>query len=74
MANKYPPAEAENSAIQYLTKREAAELLSCTTRYIERQCKAGRLRAYNPTGKLWRVKRADLEAFLESGSTIGGDA
>jgi excisionase family DNA binding protein len=69
--NDHPPVEAANSI---LTKPEAAAFVRCTTRYLERQVKAGRLRALKPTGKLWRVRRADLEAFLESGSTIGGDA
>ena len=55
-----------------LTKAEAADFLRCTTRYIERQVRLGRLRACKPTGKLWRVRRADLEAFLEGGATIGG--
>jgi excisionase family DNA binding protein len=68
----HPSVAAANSTI--LTKREAAELLSCTPRYIERQVKAGRLRALKPTGKLWRVRRSDLEAFLESGATNRGDA
>jgi excisionase family DNA binding protein len=55
-----------------LTKAEAAQFLRCTSRYIERMVAAGRLRACKPTGKLWRVRRSDLEAFLESGATIGG--
>jgi excisionase family DNA binding protein len=56
-----------------LTKQEAANYARCTPRYLERQVKAGRLRALKPTSKLWRVRRADLEAFLESGATIGGE-
>jgi excisionase family DNA binding protein len=55
-----------------LTKQEAAAFIRCTTRYLERQVKAGRLRALKPTGKLWRVRLSDLEKFLESGATIGG--
>ena len=55
-----------------LTKQEAAQFLRCTSRYLERMVRAGRLRACKPTGKLWRVRRVDLEAFLESGATIGG--
>jgi len=55
-----------------LTKQEAAHFLRCTPRYLERQVRQGRLRACKPTGKLWRVRRSDLEAFLESGATIGG--
>jgi excisionase family DNA binding protein len=70
MANHHPSVEAVNSAI--LTKPEAAAFIRCTTRYLERQVKAGRLRAFKPTGKLWRVRRSELEKFLESGATIGG--
>jgi excisionase family DNA binding protein len=67
---KQPLAEAVNSAI--LTKREAAALLRCTTRYLERQIRAGRLRAMKPTGKLVRILRRDIDAFLESGASLGG--
>jgi excisionase family DNA binding protein len=56
-----------------LTKREAANYVRCTPRYLERQIRAGRLRALKPTGKLVRIRRTDLEAFLESGATIGGN-
>jgi excisionase family DNA binding protein len=55
-----------------LTKREAANYVRCTPRYLERQIRAGRLKALKPTGKLVRIRRGDLEAFLESGATIGG--
>jgi excisionase family DNA binding protein len=66
-----PSAEAvPNSAL--LTKEQAAEYLQCTPRYITRMVSSGRLRAFNPSGKLWRVRRSDLDAFLETGSTIGG--
>jgi excisionase family DNA binding protein len=72
MATVQPHVEAVISTI--LTKQEAANFIRCTTRYLERQVKAGRLRALKPTGKLWRVRRSELEKFLESGATIGGDA
>jgi excisionase family DNA binding protein len=61
-------AELENAAI--LTKQQAAELLGCTVRYIERQIRAGRLRACKPTGKLVRIFRRDLDNFLMSGASI----
>lgn len=53
-----------------LTKAEAANYIRCTPRYLERQIRAGRLRALKPTGKLVRIRRNDLDAFLESGATI----
>ena len=70
MHTAIPQAGAEIPVI--LTKREAAKYIRCTPRYIERACRAGRLVAYKPTGKLWRVRRSELEKFLESGATIGG--
>jgi excisionase family DNA binding protein len=69
LATNIPEAElVSNSAI--LTKQEAAALLRCTPRYLERQIRAGRLRACKPTGKLVRILRRDLDAFLESGASI----
>jgi excisionase family DNA binding protein len=61
-------AELHNAAI--LTKQQAAELLGCTIRYIERQIRAGRLRACKPSGKFVRIFRRDLDDFLMSGASI----
>src|SRR6267378_8102075 len=52
------------------TKQQAAEYVRCTPRYLERQIRAGRLRALKPSGKLVRIRLRDLDAFLESGATI----
>ena len=66
-----PLAGAENFPA-ILTKQEAADFIGCTTRYLERQVSAGRLKACKPSPKLWRVRLSDLEKFLESGASIGG--
>jgi excisionase family DNA binding protein len=63
-----PQAEAVNSAI--LTKRQAALYLQVTPRFLERMVSSGRLRACKPTGRLWRVRQSDLDAFLNSGASI----
>jgi DNA binding domain, excisionase family len=70
MTGIYTQAGAEVPAI--LTKQQAAEYLQVTPRYIERMVRSGRLRAYKPSGKLWRISRGSIEAFLESGATIWG--
>ena len=62
-----------NQAAVYLNKRQAAELLGCTTRFLERVVAQGKLKALKPTAKFWRVRQGDLEKFLESGATIGGE-
>lgn len=69
---KRPSAETvSNSAL--LTLRGAAEYAICTPRYLQNQIRAGRLKALKPTGKLVRIRRADIDAFLESGSSIKED-
>jgi excisionase family DNA binding protein len=70
MATAIPSAGAEIPAI--LTKQQAAEYLQTTPRYIERMVRLGRLRALKPTTKFWRVRRSDLDAFLDGAATIGG--
>ncbi len=55
-----------------LTSRQAAQYAICTPRYLQKQIRAGRLKALKPTGKLLRIRRSDLEKFFESGATIGG--
>ena len=57
-----------------LTMKDACAYLQCTPRYLERMVRAGRLRALKPTGKLLRFRQADIDAFLDSGATIGGAA
>ena len=68
MSRQDSAARLHGAAI--LTKQDAAALLQCTVRYIERQIRAGRLRACKPTGKLVRILRRDFDAFLESGASI----
>jgi excisionase family DNA binding protein len=55
-----------------LTLRQASQYAICTPRYLQRQIRVGRLKALKTTGKLLRIRHSDLEAFLESGATIGG--
>ena len=81
MAKTYPDSSGTQSvhvALTWgnqplLTLRQAAEYAICTPRYLQNQIRSGRLKALKPTGKLVRIRRADLEKFLESGATIGGD-
>jgi excisionase family DNA binding protein len=68
--------EGPIEAVQFKlrTKDEAAFYIGCTTRYLERQVALGRLKALKPSGKLVRFRQSDLDAFLESGASIGGAA
>ena len=53
MATIMQSAGAEIPAI--LTKRQAADYVCCTPRYLETQIRLGRLKALKPTGKLVRI-------------------
>jgi excisionase family DNA binding protein len=68
-ANNKPSAEAVNPSA-LLTKRQAADYLQVTPRYIERSITIGRLRALKPTAGIVRIRQRDLDAFLESSATI----
>jgi hypothetical protein len=61
-----PLAGPENFPPAILTKQQAALYLQATPRFLER------LRALKLSGKFVRIRLKDLEAFLESGSSIGG--
>jgi excisionase family DNA binding protein len=61
-------AELNNAAI--LTKLQAAALMQCTPRFIERQIRAGRLRACKVSGKMVRILRKDLDTFLSGCASI----
>jgi excisionase family DNA binding protein len=74
MAIQQLMTQAGASIPAILTKRQAADYVCCTPRYLENQIRLGRLKALKPTGKLVRIRLSDLERFLESGATIGGDS
>jgi excisionase family DNA binding protein len=73
IGEKVVPISPASCVRDILTKAAAAEYIGCSSRYLERQIRAGRLKALKPTGKLVRIRLSDLTAFLESGSTIGED-
>jgi excisionase family DNA binding protein len=55
---------------QLLTLNDAAQYAICTPRYLQHQIRAGRLKALKPTAKFLRIRRAELDRFLESGATM----
>ena len=57
---------------QLLTLSQAAQYAICTPRYLQKQIRAGRIKALKPTAKFLRIRRGELDRFLESGATIGG--
>jgi len=57
------------SSSAILNKREVAALLKVSQRYVERQVRAGRLRAYRLSHKTIRFRRSDIDQFVESMAT-----
>jgi excisionase family DNA binding protein len=68
-ANNKPAAEAVNPSA-LLTKRQAADYIQVTPRYIERCITSGRLRALKPSSGIVRIRQSDLDAFLEASASI----
>lgn len=66
--NKTSAGAVSNPAL--LTREEAAAYLRCTSKYIDNQIRAGRLRACKPSGKFVRLYLRDIDTFLSSGSSI----
>jgi excisionase family DNA binding protein len=59
-----------NTNGEILNKKETAALLGVTTKYLERQVRAGKLRASKPSFKLIRFQRKDIFAWLDKHASI----
>jgi excisionase family DNA binding protein len=58
------PTDAPNSA-KLLSKEQVSKLLQVSPRYIERQVKLGKLRAFKFSRRLIRFSLADVNSFSE---------
>jgi excisionase family DNA binding protein len=72
MANNINPLAGAENFPAILTKKQAAAYVQATPRFLERQIRAGRLKALRVGGKFVRIRLKDLDAFLESGATTNG--
>jgi excisionase family DNA binding protein len=57
-----------------LTKRELAMFLGITERFIELEVNRGRLRAVRLSNRLLRFRPIDVERWMESSLTTGGES
>ena len=62
---------------ELITVQEAAIILNVTELIVRRYIKENQLRAFklgngnpNKQGRHWRIKRSDLDAFVEKGSNM----
>jgi excisionase family DNA binding protein len=49
---------------QILTLNDAAQLLGCSRRFLELEAARGRLTVIKLSGRLIRIRRSDLDAYL----------
>ena len=54
-----------DSQPEYLTKKEAAELLKCSIATIDNYRRSGKINRYNHLGHIVRFKRSELLAAIE---------
>jgi len=53
-----------------MDKRQAAAYLNVSIRWLEMAARDGPLKVYKLSSQLWRVRRSELDRFLESGASI----
>ena len=54
--------------LEYITKKEAAELLKCSIATIDNYRRSGKLKRYNHLGHIVRFKRSEVLAAIEGKS------
>lgn len=55
----------------FLTLEEAAREIGCTRRFIETRIADGELKKFSPSKRLVRIRRSELERWIEAFSTQG---
>jgi len=62
----------DRSARSFLSLNEAAAMLDCSRRFLEIRIEDGELRVFRPSKRLVRIKRTELERWVESYSAKAG--
>ena len=57
---------------EFLTLPEAAALVGCTRRFLERVIRAGDLKVFRPSSRIVRIRRSEFEKWVERFS-FGGN-
>lgn len=64
------PRNSEADDLQCYSVEHAARLLDCSAETVREHIHKRRLRATKPEGSPWKIKRADLKAFIEGRTEI----
>ena len=67
-----PPIPDNRSSGAFLSLNEAAEMLHCSRRFLEIRIEDGELKVFRPSKRLVRIKRSELDRWVESYSTKTG--
>ena len=62
----------DRSGGTFLSLNEAAAMLDCSRRFLEIRIEDGELRVFRPSKRLVRIKRTELERWVESYSSKAG--
>ena len=62
----------DRSGGTFMSLNEAAAMLDCSRRFLEIRIEDGELRVFRPSKRLVRIKRTELERWVESYSAKAG--
>jgi excisionase family DNA binding protein len=63
------PIPEHRSSAAFLSLNEAAAILDCSRRFLELRIEDGELKVFRPSKRLVRIKRSELDCWVESYST-----
>ena len=62
----------DRSSAAFLSLNEAAAVLDCSRRFLEIRIEDGELKVFRPSKRLVRIKRSELDRWVESYSAKAG--
>ena len=67
-----PPIPDNRSSGAFLSLNEAAALIDCSRRFLEIRIEDGELKIFRPSKRLVRIKRSELDRWVDSYSNKKG--
>jgi excisionase family DNA binding protein len=66
--------QTASSPRAFLSLEEAAIEIGCTRRFLEKRIEDGEIRVFRPSKRLVRIRRTELDRWIEGYSTTGAAA
>ena len=67
-----PTMPSDRISAAFLSLNEAAAMLHCSRRFLEIRIEDGELKVFRPSKRLVRIKRSELDRWVESYSAKTG--